>query len=293
MATLFQFIKPWRGPIPFGFALQVRDASLSAGREAFVWVRWEVKELEGSILEFDSGRAQAKLAGSGQPWVTLKAAVTLDGKIATAAGESKWITGEAARRVGHELRALHDAVLVGINTVLADDPRLTVRLAGKIPSPARIVLDSRGRLPEDSKFLAHDGCRKFVIVGRRAPLDRIERLRNAGATVFPCNTDLPMPEQFFPWLKDQGLETILVEGGGSVHGGLIAAGLADELFLFISGRVIGDPTAPGWCGELGLNRLSDTPRISLSPPRSLGQDILIHGLFQNDGLPSTGPVVED
>ncbi len=259
------------------------------GPGAYARVKCGVMNLEGSLSEFDHGRVKAKMAGSHLPWVTLKAAVTLDGKIATAAGESKWITGEAARRVGHELRACHDAVLVGINTVLADDPRLTVRLGGNLPSPARIVLDSRGRLPEASNFLANDGCRKYVIVGRRAPSEKIERLRDAGAMVFPCDTDRPVPERFFPWLKEEGLETILAEGGASVHGAMIAAGLADELFLFISGRVIGDPTAPGWCGALGLKRLSDTPRLALTAPRSLGDDILIHGLFQNDESATADP----
>ena len=232
-------------------------------------------------------RVRAKLAAGGRPYVTLKAAATLDGKIAMADGESRWITGEAARALAHELRARHDGVLVGIGTVLRDDPALTVRLEGVNARPARVVLDSTCRITLEARVLAGDGAARIVVAGEGAPPAAVEALRGAGVTVFVADTPRPRPAAFLPWLREQGLETLLVEGGGQVHGEFIANSEADELFLFLAGRLIGDAEAPAWCGPLGLKSLSETPRLKLSPPRRVGEDILVHGTF--GGRPAEAP----
>jgi diaminohydroxyphosphoribosylaminopyrimidine deaminase/5-amino-6-(5-phosphoribosylamino)uracil reductase len=234
---------------------------------------------EPALPEFDPRRIAAKLAAGNRPYVTLKAAASLDGKIATRDGESQWITGEIARTLGHALRARHDAVLVGLNTVLRDDPSLTVRPPGGTARLARIVLDSRCRTPAGARLLAADGAARFVIAGSRAPMERVDALRAEGVRVFLAPTARPEPAAFLPWLRAQGLRSILVEGGAAVHGALIANGEADELFLFLAGRLIGDPAAPAWCGPLGISGLAGTPRLRLSPPRPVGEDILVHGLF--------------
>ena len=227
-----------------------------------------------------------RLEDKNRPYLTLKAAATLDGRIATGSGESQWITGTQARRHGHRLRAGHDGILVGIGTVLADDPRLTVRLetegdAGSgAATPARIVLDSQARIGTGSLLLAEDGARRIVIAGREAEASRLERLEAMGVETILCATPRPEGREFLPKLRAAGLSTLLVEGGGSVHGSFIANGEADELFLYLAGRLIGDPAAPAWCQGLGVERLEDTPRLTLSPPVLLGDDVLVHGYFE-------------
>ena len=231
------------------------------------------------LPEFQQHRVQRWLARSDGPYLTLKAAATLDGRIATASGESQWITGEPARRLGQILRGLHDAVLVGVNTVLRDDPRLTVRLEGTTARPARIVLDSTCRSPASSRLFQDDGAQRLLIAGRSAPGDRVEALRALGVQVWRAQDGRPQAREFLPWLRRQGLHSILVEGGGQVHGHFVANARAQELFLFLSGLVLGDERAPAWCAGLHSPLLMQAARIRLSAPRQVGEDILIHGLF--------------
>ena len=243
-----------------------------------------------------TGRVQGKLACSNHPYVTLKAAITLDGKIATRSGASQWITGKAGRKFAHRLRAMHDGILVGINTVRADDPRLTVRLPGNEAKPARVVLDSNCGVSPSAKCLADDGARRFVITGAEAPAGRISRLRGMGVAVHTCADARPTPQEFLPFLRAEGLNTLLVEGGGLVHANMIAHEAADELFLIIAGKIAGDD-APGWCAPLGLDRLEDTPRLKLQSVQRAGEDLVVHGLFvggsessgmSEHGTPPTG-----
>lgn len=246
------------------------------------------REAEGAgaaraaVPEFDPGRAARKRAAGDRPWVTLKAAATLDGKIAMRSGESRWITGPQAREAAHALRALHDGVMVGARTALADDPRLTVHLPGTGAAPARIVLDSRCRVPPGARMLAADGARRIVVTGRDAPAAATARLEARGVETLRCPEARPHPASFLPRLRSLGLETLLVEGGAQVHAGLVATREADELFLFLAGRIVGDSMAPAWCGPLDIASLAATPRLRLSPPRAVGADVLIHGLFAPD-----------
>jgi diaminohydroxyphosphoribosylaminopyrimidine deaminase/5-amino-6-(5-phosphoribosylamino)uracil reductase len=227
---------------------------------------------------FSEERVRGKLARTDHPYVTLKAAITLDGKIATAGGASQWITGEAAREMAHRLRARHDGVLVGINTVTADDPRLTVRLPGSQELPARIVLDSRCAILPSARCLTADGAPRIVITGAHAPPERVARLRELGVRVLACDGERPAPEAFLPLLRAEGLESLLVEGGGQVHANMIAHGVADELVLFIAGKIAGHD-APGWCAALGVHRLEDLPRLELQSAEPVGEDLVLRAWF--------------
>lgn len=244
----------------------------------------------------DAARIRACVEGLGRPYVRLKAAATLDGKIATRDGESQWITGEAARALGRKLRGVADGVLVGIGTALADDPRLTVRdedgLKRGAPEPARIVLDSTARLPVDARCLAADGARRIVVVGNAAPRERTEALRAFGAEIVALPTPRPEPGAFLPALLRLGMRSLLVEGGARVHASLIAHRAADELWLFLSGSVMGDGAAPAWCGDLAggtppsLRGLAGLPRLRLAPPLWLeGGDLLVRGDFEKPDSP--------
>jgi len=199
----------------------------------------------------------------GRPWFTLKAATTLDGRIATAGGESRWITGPAARAEVHALRAAHDAVLVGIGTVRADDPRLTVRDApGR--DPIRVIVDSRLRTPATAACLA-PGAR--TIVAGRAPLapGRVRALTAAGAEVWslPASADGHVDLGALAGaLAAAGVTSVLVEGGGAIHAGLIAAGLCDELVLHVAPIALGGRRGgPAWLGGAEVARLADAHRF--------------------------------
>jgi diaminohydroxyphosphoribosylaminopyrimidine deaminase/5-amino-6-(5-phosphoribosylamino)uracil reductase len=233
-----------------------------------------------AALALDPSRVRAVLAAGDRPYISLKAAITLDGKIASRHGESHWITGDEARAAGRALRAQHGGIVVGIHTVLADDPQLTVRGADGVPNPARIVLDSRGRIPLQARCLADDGTRRIVVVGGPATGERVSALERLGVHVLRCPTARPLPGHFLPRLRALGIDTLLVEGGGTVHADLIAHHAANAVFLFLAGRVMGDAAAPGWCATLpGGNRLADAPALTLAPPLTIGTDVLIRGHF--------------
>jgi diaminohydroxyphosphoribosylaminopyrimidine deaminase / 5-amino-6-(5-phosphoribosylamino)uracil reductase len=245
-------------------------------------------DIADALLKADPERVRKCVERLGRPFVRLKAAITLDGKIATRQGESQWITGEAAREVGRRLRAHADGIIIGIGTALADDPRLTARVPGA-RDPARIVLDSSARLPPTAQVLAADGVRRILIVGKDAPAERVAALRTAGVEVLDQPMARPEPRTFLPALVRLGIRTLLIEGGGQVHASLIAEGAADELWLFMAGRIMGDGAAPGWCGDLpgsGQRKLAQMPRLNLRKPVMLdGGDILLCGSFEGPDSP--------
>jgi diaminohydroxyphosphoribosylaminopyrimidine deaminase/5-amino-6-(5-phosphoribosylamino)uracil reductase len=215
-------------------------------------------------------------ATHGRPAFTLKAAITLDGKIATVKGQSKWITGELARADVHRLRNVHDAVLVGVGTVLADDPWLTSRLDGA-RDPMRIVLDSQLRTPPDARLLpGKKGPRTIIATGKKASPARERALIKAGAEVWRVPTHANGQIDFDPFgrqLAEMGITSVLVEGGGEVHAYMIEKRIADELVLYIAPKVVGGP-AKSWVGGKGLGTLAAAPGFVLEePPVDLRGDL--------------------
>ena len=207
--------------------------------------------------------------------VTLKAALTLDGKIATASGHSKWITGEEARHKVHELRNQNDAVLVGINTVIADDPELTVRGITNGNSPVRIVLDSMARIPENSRIFKSDGTRVIIVTGNKASSRKWPNLQ--GITVLTSPTSTPEINWILSELHKIGLKSLLVEGGSFINSSFLRSGAVDRLLLFIGAKIIGGQDALSWCGELGVDQLDQAMQIEISSITAVGEDWLIDG----------------
>lgn len=205
--------------------------------------------------------------------VTLKLATSLDGRIATATGESRWITGPQAREAVHRLRSEHDAVLVGVETALADDPELTVRLPDYGgPQPARVVLDSRQRLA--------DGCR-LVSTAREIPTYVVAttppepRLTAAGVKVVQVHAvgdARPELKAVVEALAAQGLSRLFVEGGGQVAASFLRCGLVDALEWFRAPMIIGGEGRPG-IGSLALAALSEAPRLRRLDVRQVGDDL--------------------
>ncbi len=214
----------------------------------------------------------------GRPLVALKLATTLDGRIATAAGESKWITGEAARARAHLLRARHDAVLVGAGTALADDPRLDVRLPGlEAVRPLRVVLDGSLGLPPSHDLVAQAKARPSCLVtGSDLPKARLAPYRDAGLEVLQVGRDpegrLDLPEALRA-LGGLGLTRVLVEGGGRLAAGLLKAGLVDELYWFRAPKIIGGDGRPA-VADLGLEALAAGPGFARVGLEILGADLL-------------------
>lgn len=212
----------------------------------------------------------------GRPWITLKAATTLDGRIATSRGESRWITGPAARAEVHALRAAHDAVIVGIGTVRADDPRLTVRDATGA-DPIRVVVDSRLRTPPTAALLA-PGARAIVAGLASAPAARRRRLAAAGAEVWslPARDRRVDLTALTRALAAAGVTSALVEGGGELHAAFLAAGLVDEIVLHVAPIVLGGRRGgPTWVGGREVARLADATRFAIHATRAAGGDLIV------------------
>ena len=205
--------------------------------------------------------------------VTLKAAATVDGKIATGSAHSKWITGGAARRKVHQLRHENDAILVGINTVLTDDPELTVRGIEEGRSPVRIVLDSKARIPEQSRVFQNDGVPVIIITGNQAPSRSWPELAELKIIEAPAKT--PDILWVLSELKKLGLKSLLVEGGSLIHASFLKSNCVDQITLFMAPKIIGGQAALSWCGDLNVENVNDACQLDIGSITPLGEDWFI------------------
>ncbi|MBP5201035.1 MAG: bifunctional diaminohydroxyphosphoribosylaminopyrimidine deaminase/5-amino-6-(5-phosphoribosylamino)uracil reductase RibD [Schwartzia sp.] len=217
-----------------------------------------------------------------RPFVTLKMAMTLDGKTATAGGESKWITGEAARLRGHVLRDENDAILVGIRTVLADRPSLTTRLPeGNGKNPLRVILDSKARTPLDTPMLKDGAAPVLIATTESAPEENLRRLREAGAEILTAgkgaSVDLPI---LLRKLRERNICSLLVEGGSTVHFSFLSAGLADKVYAFIAPMLVGGRDAVPAVGGDGFSRLADAARLENICVEQMNGDFCIVGYIK-------------
>jgi len=220
---------------------------------------------------------------TGRPLVIAKFAMSLDGKIATHTGESRWITGPEARRRVHETRDTVDAILVGAGTVLADDPQLTTRLDGRadVHHPLRVILDSRGRVPLDARLFDPHLPGRTVVATTAAMPEAIRRtLERQDVQVLSLPAD-EAGRVALPALLDalgrMEVTSLLVEGGATVLGSFFDAGLVDQVMAFVAPRIIGGAAAPGPVAGRGTPRLAATPRLRDVRVERLGRDLLICG----------------
>ena len=198
-------------------------------------------EVEVGILEAEARKLNEvfiKWIKTGFPFVTMKFASSLDGKIATFSGESQWISCFESRKFVHRLRDINDAILVGIGTVLADNPSLTTRLVeGK--NPVRIIVDSKARTPLDSKIVTDKSARTIIAVTENAPREKIFSLKNLGAEIIFAGKERIDLKILLKKLGEMEITSILVEGGGKIHFSMLESGLVDKIFAFIAPKIIG------------------------------------------------------
>ena len=215
-----------------------------------------------------------------EPFVILKVASTLDGKIATRGGDSKWITGEVSRRFVHRLRDQVDGVLVGIETVLRDDPMLTARIEGG-HDPYRIVLDSRLRIPERARVL-EGSPRVIIATTEKASREKMERLRKKGGQIlgFVSKQGEVDLKACLKGLATIGIMTLLVEGGSQVNGSFLDERAVDKFYFFFSSKWIGDQEAPGIFGGHGVKDLKKVVRLREVQWRKMGEDFLLEGYVE-------------
>jgi diaminohydroxyphosphoribosylaminopyrimidine deaminase/5-amino-6-(5-phosphoribosylamino)uracil reductase len=222
-----------------------------------------------------------------RPLITLKAAMTLDGKIATTRGDSRWITGEAARRVVMRLRQENDAILVGIGTVLADDPQLTIRRGRTPRCGLRIVLDSRARIPLTSQLLTDAFAgNTLVVVGDRAPKTRINRIQaRSKVWVAPTRDGRICLSALCTELGRRGITSVLVEGGGEVHAGFLQEHLAHRIAFFYAPKIVGGREAARSVGGIGWETLGEAPRLEGVRWRTVGDDLLLTASIRSPERP--------
>jgi diaminohydroxyphosphoribosylaminopyrimidine deaminase/5-amino-6-(5-phosphoribosylamino)uracil reductase len=213
---------------------------------------------------------------TGRPFVTAKFAMSLDGKIATRTGESRWITGEDARAHGHRLRHQHDAILVGINTVISDDPELTARLDGQdARQPLRVVVDSQLRIRQSARVVSANTLIATTRAGRVGAAEVLRLPAEAGDRV-----SLPA---LLDELGKRRVLSVLVEGGGELHAAFFTQGLVDKVYAYVAPVVIGGRDAIGPVGGKGIERLKDAVRLRDIDYARLGDDLLISGYVDVHG----------
>lgn len=209
---------------------------------------------------------------TGLPYVTLKSAASLDGKTATHTGESQWITGPSAREDGHVLRHEHDAILVGIGTVLKDNPSLTVRTSNGGIHPIRIILDHHLRTPLTAKLLTDNKAPVWIFCSRETDRAKINRLEKAGAEVIPVSSKIEAFE-VLQILGNRKLQSVYVEGGAAVHGSFLEAKAFQEIVCYIAPKLIGGADAPTVIGGTGFSSMSQVPQLDVISVEQLETDI--------------------
>jgi diaminohydroxyphosphoribosylaminopyrimidine deaminase/5-amino-6-(5-phosphoribosylamino)uracil reductase len=224
---------------------------------------------------------------SSRPYVVAKFAMSLDGKIATARGDSKWITGPLARERAHSLRKSVDAVIVGAGTIIADDPSLTARDGPAIVGmPLRVVMDSVGRTPLSSAVYDRAGKGALLAATRKASPSQLERYRQLGVETLVLHSDArsrPDAEELLIALKERGCSGVLVEGGAETLGSFFDRSLVDEVWAFVAPIIVGGGKAA--VAGLGVDKIAGALRLNDVSVEQLGQDILMRGYKETQCSP--------
>ena len=263
------------------YALQDPDPLCAGGGEAAL--RAAGIDVQGGFMAEEAGRlleGYIRHRRTGRPLMTVKLAMSLDGRIATRTGDSRWISGEQSRGIVHRLRDRCDVVMVGAGTVLADDPSLTTRDVPGGRDALRVIADSRARTPASARVIHQEsdaGC--LIACTDAAPPERVQALRDAGAEV------VVLPERagrvdlgaLMDELGARGALNVLIEGGGGLVAGALEAGVVDRMLLFYAPLIIGGEDAVAGVAGAGVARVADAPKLRDVTTRRVGDDLLVEG----------------
>lgn len=260
---------------------------LTSGRGKQCLLEAGIKVVEG-VLNEEAKKVNApffKLMTTGMPYVIAKWAMSLDGKTATYTGDSRWVSSKESREYVHKVRSQVDAVVVGINTVLRDDPLLTSRIPGgiRLRRTKRIVLDSEARLPMDCKLIAslkESGV--IIATTASAPMERVEALKKVGCEVIILKgSDRGVdPTELLKVLGQRQYTNILLEGGGTLTASFFEKGLVDKVMVFISPKVIGGVEAKSPVGGMGVALVRESLRVKDIQIQRFAEDVLIEGIIE-------------
>jgi len=227
--------------------------------------------------------AYTKFITTGMPFVTAKFAISLDGKIATKSGDSKWISGGEARKYVHNLRYSADAIMAGVNTILADDPHLTSRCCGgrggtARKQPLRVIVDSKGRTPLTARLFGEPG-KTLLALGRLVAPEEKTAFAEVGAELLelPSEEGWVDLEKLLKTLAEQEITSVLVEGGGILLGSLFDCGLVDKVIAFIAPVIIGGSEAKTAVGGKGIDKVVDSLKLERVSIEKLGEDLMVSG----------------
>lgn len=235
-------------------------------------------DVESGVLEneaFELNKVFFHYIATRKPFVTLKTATSLDGKIATTTGESKWITGEEARMDVHQLRHEHDAILVGIGTVLADNPSLTTRKTTGGKNPIRIILDEKLRVPLDSTIITNKEAETWIVTTQVASNEKQAELLNLGVKIIKLNQDKIKINALLQILGEKEITSLFVEGGSTVNDSFLRERAINELITYIAPKLIGGKEAPTSFAGVGIPSIAEALQLKIKEVKRIGDDIKI------------------
>lgn len=253
----------------------VAGRGISQLKQAGIEVITGVLEKEAVFLN----RAFFHYISYGTPYVTLKAAATLDGRIATASGDSKWITSKEAREDVHYLRHIHDAILVGAQTVITDNPFLTTRLPHGGKNPIRIILDRRLQTPNTANAVTDEAARTIIFT-QVPPEEQNIQYKSNSVHVEAIPKSKPFLPSVLKYLSSIGVMSLLVEGGSMIHSSFIDEKLADELYLYLAPKLIGN--GKSYFNSEKRNWMAESDNLHILDMRRIGQDFRLHAQFQKE-----------
>ncbi len=213
---------------------------------------------------------------SKRPFVTLKTAMSLDGKIATTTGESQWITGEEARRDVHQYRHIHDAILVGVNTVIQDKPNLTTRLPHGGKHPIRVVLDTHLRTPIDTPLIQNPEAPTWIVTGSEVEKEKIDRFTHyEHVEIIQLSEPTISIEEILQQLGEKDVTSVFVEGGAKINDAFLRAGAVQQVINYVAPKLIGGQQSPTPIGGEGIAKLSESMQLTITEVTQLGEDVKI------------------
>lgn len=209
------------------------------------------------------------------PYVTLKAAVSMDGKTAARTGDSTWITSPESRQDVHQIRHTHDAILVGIDTIIQDNPQLTTRLPRGGIHPIRVILDTHLRIPVDANVIKDQTCRTIILTGNNVKLEKVRSIERNLVDIVSFDTDFIAISDVLSYLGKQQITALLVEGGATIHSSFMETAAFQQILLYMSPKIIGGSSAHSFIGGKGIEVIKEAVQLHFTNIEQIGPDIKI------------------